>query len=854
PPPPPQPPAQEGGSLRDVIWGEDAELLNQTGWAQPALFAVEAALFALAKSWGVTPDFVAGHSIGEVTAAYVAGVFSLEDACVLVGARAQLMQALPAGGVMVALGATEAEVLPLLTAGASIAAVNGPESVVISGTAEAVDLVVGQLPVRRSKRLAVSHGFHSSLMDPMLDEFEVVLQGLTFREPAIPVVSNLTGELATGEELSSAQYWVRHVRESVRFADGVSALLGAGASVFLELGPDGVLCAMAAEVADTAVMVPVLRKDRVEESSALGALGQLHVSGVAVDWAGFFAGTGARRVDLPTYAFEHERYWPTRALGTGDASGLGLTSAEHPLLGAAVELADGGGFVLTGRVSVQSHPWLADHAVLGAVLFPGTAFLELAIRAGDEVGCDHVEELTLAAPLVLPEKGSVQIQVRVGAADEAGRCVVGVHARAEGAADPSWTVHASGFLSQGAPGADGLAVFKAVSDGGFDGSVWPPEGAEPIDVTGGYEMLAEGGFAYGPVFQGLRAAWGRGDEVFAEIVLPDQVTDAGAFGLHPALLDAAQHAIMFVDAEGGGKQLLPFSWSDVSLHASGATVLRLRLVMSGENTISLAAVDVEGAPVISVKSLLLRSAPAVEAPVASGERESLFGVEWVAHSVEAVADASDCVVLGTAGAAGVDDLGFEPVDSLADVVDGQVVFVPVAGDGDLSAALATHELTGRLLALLQEWLLAEHLGSSRLVFVSRNAIAADHGELVEDLAAAAVWGLVRSVQVENPGQVLMVDVDESAESTAVLAGLVGLFDSGETQAVVREGVVRVGRLTRLASGTGLLPFGAGVPWRLDSAVRGSLDDLTLMPCPEVLESLTGREVRVRITAAGVNFR
>ncbi|MDQ1537988.1 MAG: hypothetical protein QOE58_2381, partial [Actinomycetota bacterium] len=301
---------QASGSLRDVVWGEDAELLNQTGWAQPALFAVEVALFALAKSWGVKVHFVAGHSIGEVSAAYVAGVFSLEDACVLVGARAQLMQALPAGGVMVALGATEAEVLPLLSEGVSIAAVNGPQSVVISGVAEAVDLVVGQLSERRSKKLSVSHGFHSPLMDPMLGEFEAVVAGLTFQEPVIPVISNLTGELATAEQLCSAKYWVRHVREAVRFADGVTALVGAGVGAFFELGPDGVLCAMAAEVAADATVVPVLRKDVAEESAALTALGRLHVSGVGVDWAGFFTGTGGRRVDLPTYAFQHERFWP----------------------------------------------------------------------------------------------------------------------------------------------------------------------------------------------------------------------------------------------------------------------------------------------------------------------------------------------------------------------------------------------------------------------------------------------------------------------------------------------------------------------------------------------------------------
>ncbi|MDQ1538518.1 MAG: hypothetical protein QOE58_2911, partial [Actinomycetota bacterium] len=324
-------------SLREVIWGEDAELLNQTGWAQPALFALEVAMFALAKSWGVTPDFVCGHSIGEISAAHVAGVLSLEDACVLVGARAQLMQALPAGGVMVALGATEAEVLPLLTDGVSIAAVNGPMSVVISGSAEAVDPVVAALSERQSKKLPVSHGFHSPLMDPMLAEFKAVVKRLSFQEPVIPVVSNLTGELATAQQLCSPEYWVRHVRETVRFADGVSALLGVGTSAFLEVGPDAVLCAMAAEIAgDGALVVPVLRRDSVEESSALTALGRLHVCGVRVDWAGFFANSGGHRVDLPTYPFQHERFWPN----TDVAISSGASDPVDEKFWAAVEHED----------------------------------------------------------------------------------------------------------------------------------------------------------------------------------------------------------------------------------------------------------------------------------------------------------------------------------------------------------------------------------------------------------------------------------------------------------------------------------------------------------------------------------
>ncbi|MER6832338.1 SDR family NAD(P)-dependent oxidoreductase, partial [Streptosporangium sp. NPDC000563] len=805
------------GSLREVLFAEPgsaaAEALDRTGWAQPALFAVETALFRLVSSWGIRPDVLAGHSVGEIAAAHVAGVLSLADACALVAGRARLMQALPEGGAMVSVRASEEQVAGLLAGRedqVSIAAVNGPTSVVISGTEEAVLEVTAALREReiRTKQLRVSHAFHSPLMDPMLEDFRTLASRLTYGAPRTPIVSTLTGQAATAEQLCSPDYWVEQVRGAVRFADGIRTLQAQGVRAYLELGPDGVLTAMAQDTltADPeaqahelpTVLVPVLRKGRDEHAASMAALAELHVHGVPVDWRSVLP--GGRRVDLPTYPFEHQRFWPEGSAGAGNVAAAGLAATDHPLLGAAVGLADSDGVVLTGRLSLSSHPWLADHVVAGSAVVPGSVFVELVVRAGDQVGCEAVEELTLITPLVLGERDTIAMQVSVGAPQESGRRSVSVYARsAEAAEEVAWTRYATGTLAT-----------EVAEVAPFDASVWPPQGATAIEVDGLYEELAEDGFAYGPVFQGLREVWrGAEGEVFAEVALPEQaVSSAASFGVHPALLDAALHAVTFAGLEPVEGGRLPSSWERVCLHAGGASVLRVRLARTGPDAVSLSAVDAAGGPVVSVRNVVLRPVEVERLRVSDGVGagwESLFGVEWTPAGAAAEVDGMSVAVLG-ADALGVAPALREAGDAVAVHADlpalveagpvPAVVLAEVVSESAAGMVESAHALTAHVLDLLQGWLADDRFAESRLVFLTRGAVAAGDSEVVTDPAAAAVWGLVRSAQSENPGRFLLVDVDEESP----LSVLPGRLVSEEPQTAVRGGEVRVPRLARVLPG------------------------------------------------------
>ncbi|CPR07650.1 erythronolide synthase, modules 3 and 4 [Mycobacterium bohemicum DSM 44277] len=814
--------------LREVMWGHDENLLSATEFAQPALFAVEVALFRLLESWGVRPDFVMGHSVGELSAAHVAGVLSLENAAVLVAARGRFMQALPPGGAMFAVQATEEEVRPLLSEQVGLAAVNGPESVVVSGAEGAAAAVVDRLAAsgRRVHRVAVSHAVHSSLMEPMLEEFGTVASGLAVGQPAIPIVSNLTGGPA-GDDFASPAYWKRHIREAVRFADSIRFAHSAGATRFFEVGPASGLTASIEELlADAPVTtVSALRRDRPEPEALTDAVARGFVTGMPVNWRGAL-GT-ADLVELPTYAFERRRFWLSNDGAAVDAAGLGLGAGDHPLLGAVVELPASGGVVLTGRLAPRVQGWLADHAVGGMVLFPGAGFVELVVRAADEVGCSVIDELTLAAPLVLPTSGAVQVQVVVGGPDELGGRAVSVFSRGE--AGSGWVLHAEGLLSAGsvAPSADL--------------SVWPPVGAVALDVGDGYERLAERGYGYGPAFRGLTSMWRRGDEIFAEVTLPaDAGVSAAGFGVHPAVLDAALHAVILGSESGElaeGSVLVPFSWQRVSLHAAGASAVRARMAPTGpagSAAVSIELADALGLPVLSVSSMVARPVTDQQllAAVSNSGPDRLFEVVWSAQSP----DAAPPVSVYRWGTTELQDAESESAAYL---------YESAAGCGDVvSEAYAASRAA---LTVLQEWLGRERAGT--LVVATRRAVALP-GEDVTDLGGAAVWGLVRSAQTEHPGRIVLVDSDAPLDDDAVARALA----VGEPQAVLRGGAVHTGRVhgSRAVSGL-LVPPGDGA-WRLGMSSRGTFENLRLERIPDADAPLAPGHVRVALSAIAANFR
>ncbi|MFF7634693.1 SDR family NAD(P)-dependent oxidoreductase [Kitasatospora sp. NPDC008050] len=761
--------------LREIVFGNE-ELLHQTRYTQPALFALETALCRLLESRGVTPDYLAGHSIGELTAAHVAGILSLPDAARLVAARARLMQSAPTGGAMIAIQATEDELREHLTSQVSIAALNSPDSTVISGDPAEAGHIADHFKTlgRKTKHLHVSHAFHSPHMDPILDEFHTEAAQLTYHEPKIPIVS----ELATTHPLTTPGYWTDHIRQAVRFTDAVRTLHEHGVTTTLELGPDPVLTTLT----DTPLAIPTLRADRPEADTFNAALAHLHTHGHPVTWP-----TTGHQIDLPTYPFQRERYWLSPAKPGASAATLGLGSADHPLLGASVVLPDGTR-LFTGRVALNTHPWLHDHVVFGTVVLPGVAFLDLLLYAGAQAGCGRIDELVHHAFLAVPPQGGRDLQITIGTADETDRRPFTMYSRpADGAPEEEWTRHASGFLAaeEGSPA--------------FELAAWPPAGATPVDIDAFYRTFINRGYEYGPMFQGFKAGWRLGPDVYAEIELPED-GDAETYGLHPALLDSALHPLMLWYNAADGVRL-PFSWSGVTLHATGARHVRVRLSRPEPDIVSLAIADRSGAPVMSIEALAMRPVGAEQLAAArSKQPDSLYRVRWDKISAGSSRSAGlsfavlgDKALAGTLGRLGIAAECHDGLSALPQPLPAGLagLLLPIAAEP--AGAPGAHATATALLTDIQEFLADERFAATALTVLTRGAIAVRDGEDVPDLAAAAVWGLVRTAQSENPGRIVLLDHDESDLSWRALPAALA---AEAPQFALRAGELLVPRLAR----------------------------------------------------------
>jgi acyl transferase domain-containing protein/thioesterase domain-containing protein/NADP-dependent 3-hydroxy acid dehydrogenase YdfG len=800
-------------TLSEVLRGTpDAPAWDRVDVLQPALFAIMLSLAELWRSAGIEPAAVAGHSQGEIAAAVMAGVLTLEEGAHVVAARGQALSELAAseGGGMLSVAITSHDAEQLIAAAdgqLAIAAVNGPRSVVISGDRSALGDLQARLTADgvRAREIPVGYASHSAQVEPVRDRLLAELASLKPRPGTIPFYSAVTGGRLDGEQLDVG-YWYRNLRQPVLFDQVTRQLLESGHTVLVEVCPHPVLTASIEETLDDlgqladVVVTGTLAREQPGPACFLTSLAGLYVRGLPVTWQPVFP-AGARAVDLPTYAFAHKRYWPT-APDPGQRPG-------HPLLAATVSPAGDGELVLTGRLSLDTQPWLADHEVFGAVLFPGTGFLDAALHAARLAGAGEVEELTMEVPLIVPEQGGVQLRVRVGGPDESGRRPLHLEARLDGSPAAEWVQHGAGLLSASRPAQPDVAWARS----------WPPPGADEILVADVYDRLAGMGMVYGPAFRGLRAAWRRADDFFVEVALPGDQHDR--FVISPPLLDAALHSLGLADGPRGGRGL-PFTWNGVTVFSQGAAELRVRLVSAPGEGIALEVADGNGSAVLQARSLLLRApraAPPETPPEAVGARppetvadlpsadgadmrNSLFRVEWTEIPVRPSAPAPER--WATLGANAIPRMrAYADLDALRRAVASgapipDVVLFPVAGGGpDLAAA--TQASLHHTLAVLQQWLAEESLESSRLVILTSGAVAVRVGDDVADLPAAAARGLARSAQAEHPDRFVLVDTSPEESLASSWPAISAALDRDEPELAIRSGRVLARRLARAAA-------------------------------------------------------
>ncbi|WP_234334874.1 type I polyketide synthase [Streptomyces sp. NRRL S-118] len=805
---------------------------------------------------------------------------------------------------------------------------------------------------------------HSAQVDALRERLMRELAPVAPRSGDVPFYSTVTGGLLDTAELDAAYWYRNmrepvEFEQATRalLADGHHAFLESSPHPMLAVSLEQTI----ADADAPAVVLHTLRREKGGTKGFALALASACAQGVDIDAEALY-GPEARRADLPTYPFQRQRYWYHAPARRGDTASVGLADAGHALLGAGVELPDSAGHVYTARLGADTRPWLAEHALLGTVLLPATGFVDLVLWAGAQSGCGQIDELALRTPLVLPGDtpagttgtDTVELRVQVGPADEEGHRTVTVHSREAGAPPRSpWTLHAQATVtpasSDGPESPDTPGTFNGSSaaavptadapasggpaSGGPDawpapGAAWPPAGARASgipDPAAFYAAFAERGYDYGVTFQGFRTGWRDGDTVYAEVALPGPAAgEARDHDIHPALLDAALQAMSlgeFFPADGQAR--MPFALRGVRLYATGADRLRVTVSPAGAEAVRLLCTDGEGRPVLAIDELVVRPVPAEQLAERSGAggtgrppgtgSGSLYRVLWERKPAPGSVPAQRWAVIGddhsglatALTGAGVGCATYPDLGSLLDacsaggaVPDGVAVQLPhLPGAPDPGTVRAVLD---KALDAAQHWLKAADQSPSKLVFVTRGAVAVGPGETVRDTAAASAWGLVRSAQSEEPDRMVLLDLGPD-DGTVSGGALAAALTCGEPQLAVRGEHVHTPRLTPMgpatpdllqlphadtdadadtgtitAAGTTTaagrtVPAGTTAPagaagvtgitgaagsaaWRLGTRGDGTLEGLRLEPAPDTLAPLQPGQIRVSVRAAGLNFR
>jgi myxalamid-type polyketide synthase MxaB len=907
-------------SLLSILYPEsgDDSLVNETAYTQPALFAIEYSLSELWRSWGIVPSMMMGHSVGEYVAACIAGVFSLEDGLKLIAARGRLMQALPHDGAMAAIFADQAHVLNCIapySQEVSIAAVNGPQNIVISGRDTAIQALMDEFAKEgvKATRLTVSHAFHSPLMEPMLEEFEKIAASVQYSKPKIGVISNVTGELVKDDRLSKATYWRSHIRQAVQFELGMKTLHNQGCKLFLEIGPQPTLIGMGRQCVpdEKQLWLPSLRQRKEDWRQILESLGTMHVNGIEVDWDQFDRGYAHHKIPLPTYPFQRQRYWMNIAKPSNRAAKQSIC----PLLGRQVRSPSLQATVFETDLSIDSPAYLTDHRIFETAVFPATGYLEMVLAAGHQMfnaRLCSLADVSIREAMNLPETGERTVQIILTPA-KAENVTFEIYSLNDDST--TWKLHASGSIR--------LETQTDANPSRANIEQLRESFPKQIKVSDHYNGLAEIGLNYGPAFQGINQIWQGQDEVLGEIILPSSFTDESQnYQIHPALLDAcfqllgaATSSAVSVDAS---KVYVPVGLRMLKLHQTGHSQLWAHVAFSEpivnedgamKETLNanLRLFDLQGKLVADVSGLQMRQITRAAIRHISNKQldDWLLELDW--QLMERPSESQPLPAKKWLIFIDKDRTGEEIVHQLQ-IKGGECALVHTGDeycqiDGNnyrLSPTRPEHfrQLLEDVRASSSQQLGVIHLWSLDNTFDSEGAEANKDGRLLESaqqlmcasilhlvqaleqdstphaglwlitrgvhvlgqerstpsLAQSCVWGLGRTIALEYPNwKFACVDLDPATSATQSEDLLRFISSSSKENLVALRGIDWYGsRLKHFETHKTALQVPANQSFELVIPTPGVLDHLTLQPVERRAPSRG--EVEIRVQASALNFR